>query len=158
MCCHVRGLVSLLGRVFLVLIFLMSAVGNKIPNFEGTAAYMASEGMPMPKVMLAGGIVFLIVGGLSVLLGLGARVGAVMLGVFLFLATYYFHDFWNFEPEQQEMQMIAFMKNLALFGAMMFIFANGAGAWSVDGLLKKVLGGKGSCKKDKEESKAAIDL
>ena len=57
---------NLLGRLFLITIFLMSAVGNKIPKFGPTAEYMAAEGVPAPKLLLAGAIVFLIAGSLSI--------------------------------------------------------------------------------------------
>ncbi|WP_432799300.1 DoxX family protein [Poriferisphaera sp. WC338] len=147
-----QGIVAVVGRLMLVAIFLMSALGNKIPNFEATTQFMASEGMPMPKLMLAGGIVFLILGGLSILVGFKARIGAAMLIAFLVLATYYFHDFWTIADAQaREMEMIGFMKNLALIGAMTFVFANGAGVWSLDKLLCKSCCKDGKCETKKEE-------
>jgi putative oxidoreductase len=82
----------------------------------------------MPAVMLVGAIVFLLVGGASVVTGYKIQIGASLLLVFLILATYFFHDFWNFEGEQAQQQMIQFMKNLSLMGTMMFLIANGAGA------------------------------
>ncbi len=112
----------------------MSAVGNKIPNFNDVAGYMASEGVPAPSVMLAGAIAFLIAGSLSIMLGFKARIGASLLIVFLLLATYFFHDFWTLEPESPEFQaqMIQFMKNLALVGAMIMVVVNGAGPGTLD--------------------------
>lgn len=127
------GLTSVAGRVLLVGIFFMSAVGNKIPNFAGVAGYMASEGVPAPQVMLAGAIAFLIVGSASIVLGYKARYGATLLLVFLVAATYFFHDFWTFDdPAERQNQTIQFMKNASLAGAMLLIMANGAGAWSLD--------------------------
>jgi putative oxidoreductase len=123
---------SLLSRLMITTIFLMSAVGNKIPKFNDVATYMASEGVPLPQVMLAGAIVFPIVGSLSVIAGFRIRLGAALLLVFLVLATYYFHDFWKFEGPEQQMQMIQFMKNLSMMGTMVFLMANGAGAMSLD--------------------------
>lgn len=123
---------TLLGRVMIATIFLMSAVGNKIPKFNDVAGYMASEGVPIPQVMLAGAIVFLIAGSLSIIVGYKARSGAAFLLVFLVLATYFFHDFWNFEGQEQQMQMIQFMKNLSLMGTMVFLISNGSGAMSLD--------------------------
>jgi putative oxidoreductase len=83
--------------------------------------------------MLVGAIAFLLVGGASVVLGLYARFGALLLLVFLVLATYYFHGFWRLEDAQaQQEQTIQFMKNLSMMGAMLFIIANGPGAWSLD--------------------------
>ncbi|MCC9605716.1 DoxX family protein [Blastopirellula sp. JC732] len=129
----ITPIVSIGGRVMLATIFVMSAVGNKIPNFEGVAGYMASAGVPAPHFLLAGAIVFLIVGGATVAAGYYARVGASLLLVFLALATYYFHDFWNLEGQEAQMQTIQFMKNLSMAGAMVFIIANGSGAGSLDG-------------------------
>jgi len=142
----INGVITVFGRIMIATIFLMSAVGNKLPNFEGVAGYMASEGVPVPKVMLAGAIAFLIVGSISLILGYKARVGAGMLLVFLVLATYFFHDFWTQPAEAmwvlslnsevkmpvQQIEMISFMKNLALMGAMLFIIANGPGPMSLD--------------------------
>lgn len=129
------GIFSLLGRVMIATIFLMSAVGNKIPKFNDVAGYMASEGVPQPQIALAGAILFLIVGSLSVIAGFQIRFGAALLLVFLVLATYYFHDFWNMEGQEQQMQMIQALKNLSLMGTMLFLMANGAGGMSLDSRL-----------------------
>ena len=124
---------TVLGRVLLCTIFFMAAVGNKIPNFQAVAGYMAKEGVPAPQIMLAGAIVFLIVGSISVVLGYKARIGAFLLLVFLVLATYFFHDFWTLsDPQARQEQMIQFMKNLALMGAMLLVIANGTGPMSLD--------------------------
>ena len=129
----VQGIVAVLGRILLCTIFLMSTVGNKIPNFQAVAGYMAREGVPAPQVLLAGAIVFLIAGSLSVILGYRARIGAGLLLVFLALATYYFHDFWTLaDPQARQEQMIQFLKNLGLMGAMLLIIANGTGPLSLD--------------------------
>ncbi|MEW4453217.1 DoxX family protein [Bremerella sp. JC817] len=133
----VRGVLAVVGRLFIVTIFIMSALGNKIPQFSSVVEYMASEGVPAPQVMLAGAIVFLIVGGLSILLGFYARFGAILLFTFLVLATYFFHDFWTFEGEAAQMQTIQFMKNLSMMGTMLFIMAVGSGPWSLDKVLAK---------------------
>lgn len=129
-----KALLTVASRVMLATIFLMSALGNKIPNFSGTVDYMTANGVPAPNIMLAGAIVFLLAGGISVVLGFKARIGASLLAVFLILATYYFHDFWTYEPDSQEfqMEMIQFMKNLGLMGAMLMIVANGPGPGSLD--------------------------
>ena len=128
----IQGVMSVIGRLMLVTVFLMSALGNKIPMFSSVVQYMQSEGVPAPQIMLAGAIVFLIAGSLSVLLGFKARIGAGLLLVFLVLATYFFHDFWNFEGQEQTNQMIQFMKNLSMAGAMLLIMANGPGSFSID--------------------------
>lgn len=127
-----QGILTVIARFLLCVIFLMSAIGNKIPNFSGVAKNMASEGVPAPQLMLAGAIVFLIVGSLSVVLGFKARIGATLLLIFLVLATYFFHDFWTMKGEAVPKQTIQFMKNLSIMGALLFIIANGAGPLSLD--------------------------
>jgi putative oxidoreductase len=129
----IRAVFSIIGRLCLVTIFVMSAAGKKIPDYSGTVKYMEANGVPSPQVSLALAIVFLILGSLMVLVGYWARIGALLLAVFLVLATYYFHPFWgDMETAAREAQMVQFMKNLGLFGAMLFIIANGSGAGSMD--------------------------
>lgn len=131
--------VSILGRLCLCTIFIMSAVGNKIPQFNGVVGYMKANGMTlMPEAMLVGAIIFLLVGSAMVVSGYQARFGAFLLLIFLLLATFFFHDFWNpRHGDQAQMQMIQAMKNLGLMGAMLFIMANGSGAGSLDRVLGK---------------------
>jgi putative oxidoreductase len=132
-----RGPLTVLGRVLLCTIFLLSAVGNKIPHFSDVAKIMGSVGIPAPQFLLAGAIVFLLAGSLSVIVGYKARFGAVLLLTFLVLASYYFHPFWKLEGQAQQEQMIQFMKNLSIMGAMLFIIANGSGPMSLDSWLTK---------------------
>ena len=132
-----RGPLTVLGRLLLCTIFFMAAVGNKIPHFSDVAKIMESVGVPFPQLMLAGAIVFLLVGSMSVIAGYKARIGAILLLTFLVLASYYFHPFWKLEGQAQQEQMIHFMKNLSMMGAMLFIVANGSGPMSVDSWLHK---------------------
>lgn len=137
------AIVSILGRILLCGIFLMSAVGNKIPKFDQVVGYMEGAGVPQARYALMVAIVFLIVGSISVILGFRARFGAFLLALFLIPTTYYFHNPSAFPAESKEAQdqMIQLMKNAALFGAMLFIIANGSGAGSLD---------KGCCVREDE--------
>jgi putative oxidoreductase len=155
----VQGLVGVVGRLLLCAIFLIAAAGQ-IVKFKEITQLMEKVGVPQPQILLVGAIVFLAVGSISVLVGYQARIGALLLILFLALATYYFHDFWNVNRErvlqknegfgvlsdkdielqvkkEQEGQTIDFLKNLALMGAMLLIVANGAGAWSADTMLAR---------------------
>jgi putative oxidoreductase len=136
---RMQAALSVLGRIMLCTIFLSSAVGNKIPNFSRVIGYMQMNNLTwQPELLLGGAIVFLIVGSVLVVLGYQARIGAALLLVFLALATYYFHDFWDpRHGDMVELQTIQFMKNLGLGGALLFIIANGSGAGSLDRLWAK---------------------
>lgn len=126
----------LLGRIFISFIFIMSGL-NKIGGWEQTAAYMASKGMPAVPLFLAAAIVFELLGGLSVLLGFKARLGALALIVFTVPATIIFHNFWTLTGMEQQMQMIMFMKNIAIMGGLLFVVSFGSGALSLDNLQKR---------------------
>jgi putative oxidoreductase len=129
---QVQGIVTIIGRVLLCAIFLSDALFDKIPHFHDTAKMMASHEIPFPPVALAGAIALLVAGSLSIISGYRARLGAALLLIFLAAVTYYFHDFWTIaDPKLREMQMIQFMKNLAMMGAMLMIVANGAGPMSI---------------------------
>jgi len=129
-----QGAFSLVARLLLAAIFVVSAVANKIPQFQATAAYMAAEGIPNPKFALFGAIGLLLLGGLCVVLGAWTRIGAAFLLAFLLAATYYFHDFWTVaDAGQRQLQTIQFMKNMAIAGGLLSLIAFGGGPWSIDG-------------------------
>ena len=130
----VQGFIAVIARLLLAAIFVVSAVANKIPQFQATAEYMAREGVPNPKFALFGAIGLLLIGGLSVVLGAWTRIGATCLLIFLGAATYYFHDFWTIaDPVQRQLQTIQFLKNLAVGGGLLALIAFGGGPWSIDG-------------------------
>ena len=128
----IQGFLSLVARLMIAAIFLASVVAEKIPKFNEVVEKMTAQGVPQPQILLAGAIAFLILGSLSLILGFRARLGSFLLLVFLAAATYYFHAFWKLPAEDQMPEQIAFMKNLALMGTMVFFLANGAGPWSID--------------------------
>ena len=114
-----------LGRVFLAAIFIKSGI-SKITNFSGTEAYMNASGIPLTWLFLIGAIVLELAGGLSVLLGWKAKYGAWLLIVFLVPTTLIFHtEFSN------NMQMIMFMKNLAILGGLLMVAYFGSGPFSL---------------------------
>ncbi len=118
----------LVARTFLSIIFLRSGI-TKIFGFAGTQEYMASQGIPtgLTGVLLLAAIVLEILGGLSVLLGYRARWGAIALLVFLVPTTLIFHtDFAD------SMQVIQFLKNLAIVGGLLMIVSYGSGPLSCD--------------------------
>ena len=117
------------GRFFIALMFLTSGL-NKIPAYEGTQGYMEAMGVPgelLPLVILTE-----IVLGLAVIVGFKTRLAALGLAGFSLLSAVLFHaDFGD------QVQTIMFMKNLAVAGGFLFLVANGAGTWSLDGRLAR---------------------
>jgi putative oxidoreductase len=102
---------------------------TKITGFEATQQQMAAQGMPLTAVFLVGAIVVEIVGGLSVILGLWARVGAAALFLFLIPATLIFHTDFG-----EQTQVIMFLKNLSIMGGLLLVMAFGSGAYRIRSL------------------------
>jgi len=126
-----ESLAMFVGRIFLALLFVVSGVG-KITGYAGTAAYMASKGLPLADFLLPMTILVELGGGLLLALGWKARWAAAALLLFLIPATLIFHQFWGIDPKLAQMQKIHFLKNVAIMGGMLMVLAIGAGAWSVD--------------------------
>ncbi|MGQ9646640.1 MAG: DoxX family protein [Thermodesulfobacteriota bacterium] len=126
-----KSLGSLIGRILLVLIFLQSGI-SKIQNFEGTAQYMTSYGMPYTAFFLFGAIIFELAGSVFVILGYYARLGALLLLLFLIPVTIIFHT--NFDDH---IQSIMFMKNVSMFGGCLILLAMGAGRFSMDYIFRR---------------------
>jgi uncharacterized membrane protein YphA (DoxX/SURF4 family) len=124
-------LIPLAGRGGVSAIFLMSALG-KLGNFAATASMMATKGFPAASLFLVGAIAFEIGGGLSVLMGYKARLGALALIAFLIPTTLIFHNFWAYSGKDLELQMIHFLKNVAILGGLLTTVAFGSGALSLD--------------------------
>ena len=57
---------------------------------------------------------------------------AVWLADYLLLASVLFHKFWAVSPDQQTLQLLMFLKNMAVAGGMFIVAALGAGPVSVD--------------------------
>ncbi|OCW57104.1 DoxX family protein [Hoeflea olei] len=116
----------LLSRVLLSIIFISSGFG-KLGNVEGTAGYMANLGVPAPGLTVWLVIALEALGGLAILAGFFTRYAAWALAAFCVASAFLAH----YQPADQ-MQMISFMKNLAIAGGFLALASSGAGAWSVD--------------------------
>ncbi|HEY9845467.1 MAG TPA: DoxX family protein [Candidatus Caenarcaniphilales bacterium] len=121
-----KNLIPLLARIFLAAIFMRSGLG-KLLDPAGTQQQMAAAGIPLTGLLLVGSIIFELVGGLAVLLGYKARIGAIALILFLIPTTLIFHT--NFS---EPMQINQFLKNLGIMGGLLLITYYGAGPKSLD--------------------------
>ncbi len=119
-----QSLAAPVGRILISLIFVTSGI-SKLGNFAGTQGYMESAGVP--GMLLPIVIAVELLGGLAIILGWHTRIAAFLLAGFSMVSAVLFHaDFGD------QMQMIMFMKNLALAGGFLMIVALGAGPWSID--------------------------
>jgi putative oxidoreductase len=122
--------VVLLGRFLYVLIFLMAAPTH---FSKQTIAYAATQGAPLASVVVPLSGIIALAGGLSILLGYRAKIGAWLIVLFLVPVTLTMHKFWTVhDPVMAQTQMVMFMKNLAILGGALLISQFGAGPLSLD--------------------------
>jgi len=118
------NLIDLIGRILISALFLLSAY-NKISSIDGTMGWM--EGFGIPGLLLYPAIILEIILPLFIIIGYRARLSAGLLAIFCVATAFIFHyDFAD------QMQTIAFLKNIGLAGGFLFIVANGTKEWSVD--------------------------
>jgi putative oxidoreductase len=127
----ITAVVLLLGRVLLAFIFLFTGLAHLAPKDPGVG-YAKASGVPVPQlsVRLAG--LLALTGGLSILFGFHARVGAWLLVLFLVPVTLAMHRYWHIkDPAAAAMQRVQFVKNAALLGAALMIANLGSGLLSL---------------------------
>lgn len=118
------GIVQLIGRIMLALIFILAGVG-KISDPAGTIGYMQSAGLP--GILLWPTIALELLGGLALAIGYKTRLVAFALAGFCILASIFFHrDFAN------EVNMYMFLKNISIAGGLLLLAVGGHTAFSVD--------------------------
>ena len=112
----------LIGRIIIGLFYLNSAFSH-FSRVEMMAGYTQSKGVPAPKAAVIGSGILLLIGGLSILTGIQPTIGVAALVVFLLPVAIIIHGFWNVaDPNMKMMEMVHFMKDVALMGsALMFL-------------------------------------
>jgi len=125
-----RRLMVPLGRALFSAIFIASAFGHFSSRMIG---YAAQQGVPLASIAVPLAGVIALAGGLSILLGYRARLGAWLLVLFLVPVTVMMHRFWDLsDPAAIAVQQAMFMKNLAMLGGALLIAYFGAGPVSMD--------------------------
>lgn len=115
--------IVLIGRILFSVLFLASAVGH-VTQSAAMAPYAASKKVPAPQAAVVVSGVVQGVGALSVLLGIWADLGSLLLVVFLVPTAVLMHNFWaESDPQARQNEMIQFNKDIALAGASLMLFA-----------------------------------
>ena len=126
----VSATIVVLGRFLFAAIFIASAPMHFSQKVIGMAA---SHGVPLAQIAVPASGLLALAGGLSILLGYRAKLGAWALVVFLLPTTLMLHQFWAVvDREAMTLQLTMFMKNLSLMGGALLITQFGAGPMSLD--------------------------
>lgn len=122
-----ENLLILVARILISSLFLWAG-SAKLVHWKGSVEYMKSKNMPTS--LLPAAVLLQILGGLSVLLGYEARIGLLLLIVFVIPAAIKMHDFWNLQDPDRTTQKTMFMKDVAVLGGLLALMATGAGRFA----------------------------
>ena len=129
-----KDFVTFLGRILISLIFILTGL-SKIGDFAGNVAFIHSRGIPFASFFLYVAVLIEISCALMIITGYKARLGALVLAVFLVPVTYIFHYLPAFSAgislNDQKIQMISLMKNISIIGGLLLIYGNGVGKWTI---------------------------
>jgi len=132
------------GRVLFAVLFIYTGA-TKLFGIQQTADFIASKvtipalaapytsqletmtGMPMPQLLAISVGAFEIIAGLMIAVNFGARFFAILLIIFVLMATFYFHDFWNQAAPDNAKTLIDALKNLSIIGGLFMIAGYGRG-------------------------------
>ena len=118
--------VMLIGRILFAFMVVSGGI-NHLTKAEAMAGYAAYKKVPSPKLANFVSGVLLLAGGLSIVLGIYADLGAVVIAALLVLMALKMHDFWaQTDAQAKQMETIAFWKNVSMAGGALFIFASTA--------------------------------
>ena len=117
------GTVLLIGRVVFSFFFIYSGI-NHLTKLTMMSQYAGASGVPAPTLSVAVSGLMLLAGGVSILLGVQPRWGALLIALFLVPAAFMVHKFWGIaDPMMAANQAAHFWKNIALTGACLMIYA-----------------------------------
>jgi len=127
----------LIGRIMLAWVFVGVAYGAII-NFTGSVAYFTSQKLVPPELWTWIALLIEILISVSLILGIGTRFGAILVFVFVVVATAIAHRYWEYPAGPQQIgQYNNFLKNISIMGGALAIFVTGAGRFSLDRMLAK---------------------
>ena len=113
----------LVARILIGAIFLAASVGH-LGDVAGFTSFMTSGGLPAFLAWPA--IVFELVLGVSIIAGFQTRIMALLGAGYCVVTAVLYH----FDPSNST-QMIMFLKNFAIAGGFLMLFAHGAGAVAI---------------------------
>jgi len=126
----IKNFLDLVGRIFISSIFIFSGI-SKILNFDNNLQWM--EGYGVPGILLYPAILIEIILPILIIVGYKTKFAGVLLLLFSISTAFIFHnDFSN------QIQLIAFLKNIGLAGGLLFLLIHGTKDWSLEAKKKFV--------------------
>ena len=122
---------DVLGRIGLALLFLWSGY-TKFAYMAANVAYMKAYGMPAAELLIWPAALFELIAAAMLAVGWKTRWAALALAVYSAISALIFHAYWSVPADQVLDQQTHFMKNVAIVGGLLFIFAHGPARFSIE--------------------------
>lgn len=133
----IADVLLLVARIMIGWIFVRSGYG-KILDFANFHASLVRDNVPFAQAVAALAVAVEFLGGAAFMVGFQTRSAALLLALFVLIATLLRHRYWEFvEPAARRIQDISFYKNVAIIGGLFAIAAVGGGRYGVDGFRKR---------------------
>ena len=114
--------VLIIARVLFALIFLASGA-NHLTKIEAMTGYAQYKKVPAAKLAVVVSGLMILVGGLYIVFGVYADLGALLIAIFLIPTAFLMHAFWKeTDATAKQNEQIAFMKDISMAGAALIIF------------------------------------
>ena len=121
-------IIEALGRIFLSILFLIEGI-RKFFFQEETIMYMEEYGVP--EILFFPSLILEILFPILLIIGYKTRISALIMALFTLTVAIIFHtDFQN------QMELIIFLKDIAIAGGLLIIAANEPKICSIDYMLK----------------------
>lgn len=127
--------ILLLGRLALGAIFVKSGL-QKLMALSAFAASLAGRGVPASSTWAVIGATVEFVGGIMIVTGFRVRPAALLMILFVIVATGISHRYWEYAEAARRLQESQFFKNLSIIGGFLLLFAAGGGRYSLDDWLR----------------------
>ena len=124
----------LVARVAFGWIFISSG-WRKLMDIPAFVKTMPNRGLPDFLGYIAPPVEF--IGGICLVLGLATRYASAVMLLFIIIATFSSHRYWDFPAAQQGNQSAHFWKNISMMGGSVLLFITGAGRYALDAMLRR---------------------
>lgn len=115
-------IVFLIGRIIVGIYWIFGGYAH-FAQAQAMIPWTQSKGVPFPGLAVRGSGAMIIIGGLSIMLGLYPLVGVALIVLFIIPVALTMHNFWTIQdPMQRQMDMTFFMKDFCMLGCtLMFV-------------------------------------
>jgi putative oxidoreductase len=129
--------VALVARIMLAILFVQGGYNKLFGGVAGTAANMASHGIPFPNILVWGAVVVELGIGLCLMAGLFARWSALISAAYTLVLGLIFHAYWLAPAAEARFERIIFFNHISIIGGMLAIVAFGGGCLSLDAAMRR---------------------